>query len=269
MAKFFFAAAVWGRLRLRDLPDRSAWDRRRIVFWDETYLDSISRLAVMGQKVRAAAELDDAIAASEQAPGIRALWIHEDLLAHAAHRWTEAQEPAQTEKAPTEMARPHTLERRVRAPAVLAAAIAAAFLVGLVAGERGPVRLSPPSRPNHEAAPLLSTSPKLPASTLAKTVTARVSRSVAATSAFAVSQMARLPAKMVYAVRVGTFENLAAAEQMRHLVLSKGYVVLVVRRGTTSQVITPSYRTRAQAQRVEHGFEGSGIHAEIVTLRAP
>lgn len=264
MAKFFFAAAVWGRLRLRDVPERGAWDRGRIAYWDETYLDGIARLADMGRKVRAASDLDDAIAASHQAPGIRALWIHEDLLDHAERRWIGAQEPL-----PAETGRPETARARWRAPAVVSAAVAAAFVVGIMAGGRGPAGFLPSSGPNTEAA-LETTAPaKLSAYTLVKTVTARVAQSVAGTSTLALSQIAGSRAKAAYAVSVGRFESLAAAERMRHLVLSKGYIVVIVRQGAASQVVTPAYRTRGQAERIGHGLEGSGIPEEIVTLRAP
>lgn len=71
-----------------------------------------------------------------------------------------------------------------------------------------------------------------------------------------------------YAVSVGAYRSAAAADWMKHLVRSKGYIVDVVRRGTVSQVVTPSFRTRAEAERVARGFEHIQLPARLVARRA-
>lgn len=71
-----------------------------------------------------------------------------------------------------------------------------------------------------------------------------------------------------YAVSVGSYRNQAVADRMKHLVRSKGYIVDVVRRGAVSQVVTPSFRTRAQAEGVARGFEQLQLPAHLVAWRA-
>lgn len=70
-----------------------------------------------------------------------------------------------------------------------------------------------------------------------------------------------------YAVSVGAFRSPAAADWMKHLVRSKGYIVDVVHRGAVCQVVTPSFRTRAQAERVARGFERIQLPAHLVAWR--
>lgn len=71
-----------------------------------------------------------------------------------------------------------------------------------------------------------------------------------------------------YAVSVGAFRNPAAADWMKHLVRSKGYIVDIVRHGAVSQVVTPSFRTRTEAERVARGFEEIQLPAHLVAWRA-
>ncbi len=254
MARFFFGNAVWGCLRLRDIPDRGPWHPARIAYWDETYLDGISRLALIGEKVRSAAELDDALSASRRAPGIRMLWIHEDLLDEVQRRWGDVQKAA-------------AVPRGAHAPVVTAAAAAvsaaaaALLVVGLLGMGRTPQTPTPLPLPNRQAARVIAAVPG---------VTARriVGRAVASyASAIAALRPAHRPRSgAAYAVSVGTFASSMTAERMKHLVMSKGYIVVVVPHGAVSQVMTPPYRTRAQAECVMRGLEGTGLLAHLAAL---
>jgi hypothetical protein len=250
VARFFFGNAVWGCLRLRDIPDRGPWHPARIAYWDETYLDGISRLALIGQKVRSAAELDDALTASRRAPGIRMLWIHESLLDEVQRRWADEQEAA-------------AVPRRAHAPAVTAAAAAAAALlvVGLLSMGRTPQTPTPLPLPNRQAARVTAA---VPGGIARRIVGSAVASYAPAAAPLRPAHRPRSGA--AYAVSVGTFASFITAERMKHLVMRKGYVVVVVPHGAVSQVMTPPYRTRAQAERVMRGLEGSGLPAHLAAL---
>lgn len=142
----------------------------------------------------------------------------------------------------------------------LAAAVAgtaAAFIIGL--SGIGPVRdaRAPLPSPNQRAASI-SVGPKLLA-VLLDTATPESARA-------AVVASPRPRAR--YAVSVGNYANPATADRMKHLVRSKGYIVDVVREGAVSQVMTPPYRTRAQAERVARAFEDIRLPAELVARGA-
>ena len=74
--------------------------------------------------------------------------------------------------------------------------------------------------------------------------------------------------KARYAVSVGSYTNPAAADRMKHLVRSKGYIVDVIRRGAVSRVMTRLFPTRAQAELVARVFEEIQLPAHLVTWRA-
>ncbi|HLW48527.1 MAG TPA: hypothetical protein VKW09_12245 [bacterium] len=254
MARFFFGAAVWGRLRLRDIPDWGRLGTHHIVFWDETYIDGVSRLALAGEKVRSMAELDEAIASSFDMPGIRPLWIHEDLLPELERRWDQ---PRKTVKN----------RWKVRGPAVIAAATAAALVTGLMASgevrpshgpllraERGPAQIS--SFPSTAAVHRVPAAPVVMRPRAAQSVPRHARHRMRA---------ARRPA---YAVSIGTFATTARADRVMHLVRSKGYIAVVVPRGAASQVTTRPYRTRAQAERIVRGLEAAGLHASLTAWGA-
>jgi DNA-binding NarL/FixJ family response regulator len=67
-----------------------------------------------------------------------------------------------------------------------------------------------------------------------------------------------------YIVSVGEFASPTMADRVMHLIRSKGYIVDVARRGVLSQVVTPTYRTRSQAEYVVHGLEGLGLQAKLM-----
>lgn len=251
MARFFFGNAVWGCLRLRDIPDQGPWHPARIAYWDETYLDGISRLALIGQKVRSAAELDDALTASRRAPGIRMLWIHEDLLDEVQRRWGDAQEAV-------------VVPRRAHAPVVTAAAAAAAaaaavlLVVGLLSMGRIPQTPTPLPLPNRQAARVIAAVPGV--------IARKIVGPLVAPAVAALRSAHRPRSGAAYTVSVGTFASSITAERMKHLVMSKGYIVVVVPHGAVSQVMTPPYRTRAQAECVMRGLEGTGLPAHLAAL---
>lgn len=250
MPRFFFAAAVWGKLRLRDIPDWGPWNPHRIAYWDEVYLDAVSHLAVTGRKVRTAAELDEVLAASRDVPGIRTLWIGEDLLDDVRRWWEEG--------------RRRTEQRtRARMYAVWTVAAVAALALG-VAGS-----LPPRQAARTAAGPLRHLEAPVVASTQQKPGVPGVVQPAAATRAPETRPAVRRAAPATaYAVIVGTFANLFAADRVMHLVRSRGYVVGVVSRGAASQVMTSPYRTRTQAERVARGLEQAGFPAYLTTWHA-
>ena len=257
MSRFFAAAAVWGRLVLRDIRDADSWNPERVAYWDETYLDGVSRLALAGEKVRSVPELDTAVAASRRPPGIRPLWIHEELLEEALLRW-------QTRSA---SARPATVWRW-RAPAVFAAAVAAAFLAGHALSV-SPQRQSPRLLPENATSVETAAPARLAAAAPGGSLVTRPPQSGAAAARVAAAAQAAptVPSRAVarYTVDVGTFASSDAADRMRHQLLRKGYVVVVLRRGGRSRVVTPPYATRTLADDVARGMKASGISRAAVT----
>jgi|AmaraimetFIIA100_FD_contig_61_1634691_length_1832_multi_4_in_0_out_0_2 hypothetical protein len=72
-----------------------------------------------------------------------------------------------------------------------------------------------------------------------------------------------------YVIRVGEFANPTVADRLMHFIRSKGYIVTVARRGAVSQVVTPPYRIRRQAEYVVHGLEGLGLPADLLARELP
>jgi SPOR domain len=286
VARFFFGAAVGGRLRLRDIPDWGYWNPKSIAYWDETHIDGVSRLALAGRKIRSAAELDDAILASLDLPGIQGLWIHESLAAAAGRSWKTAR---------------RTVRNRLemRAPAAAAVLITAAcFAAGMAVAVNAPTKLarapSPPAAPRltesarpHETARVI-VPPAAAVEPSRTAVTRPAVRPVGAVpplrrpaaiphpamrSAFRqvhTAGAARTPVRRVtaaFAVTVGTFASAEHADRIKHLVQSKGYIVRVVSDGRTSQVVTPPYATREQAERVARALAAAGLPAELTSWR--
>lgn len=143
----------------------------------------------------------------------------------------------------------------------LAAAVAGtavAFIIGL--SGIGPFRetqtLAPLPSPNQRAASIAA-APKLVAALLEHTP--EIAQAPVVTPP-------RLRAQ--YAVSVGHYANPVTADRMKHLVRGKGYIVDVVREGTMSQVVTPPYQTRAQAERIARAFEEIRLPAQLVARAA-
>ena len=264
MARFFAAAAVWGRLLLRDVPDPDCWNPERLAYWDETFLDGVSRLALTGEKIRSTAELDAALAASRRPPGIRQLWIHEDRLGDALLRWRAA--PGTRPSAGSTTSGPPAPSTRWRAPAAVAAVAAAAFLAGYAMSPSGPAQQIPPSM-NQDAARVFIATPQPVTAAATPPAAARGSGGVPLRVA-AAAQAARPRGIARYAVQVGTFANPGDADRVRHRLLRKGYFVMVLRRGPWSQVVTLPYATRALAEGVVRGLKASGIAPATVTWTA-
>jgi hypothetical protein len=72
-----------------------------------------------------------------------------------------------------------------------------------------------------------------------------------------------------YVISVGDFANPIMADRLMHLIRSKGYIVDVARRGPVSQVVTPPYRTRRQAEYVVDALGRLGLPAKLVARRLP
>jgi hypothetical protein len=148
--------------------------------------------------------------------------------------------------------------RSIRWQVIAAAAGSAAGLVLGFAG-MGPLResLAPLPSPNQRTA-TIPAAPKSLEATFEHAGVAQASPAV---------PVRRQP-KARYAVNVGSYADPSAADRMKHLVRSKGYIVDVVRRGAVSQVETPPYPTRVQAERVARGFEEIRLPAHLVARRA-
>jgi cell division septation protein DedD len=264
VARFFFGAAVGGRLRLRDIPDWGYWNAKGIVYWDEAHIDGVSRLTLIGRKIWSAGELDEAIAASFDLPGVEAVWIHESMLGEARRRWKESR---------------RTVKNRLeaRAPAAAAVVIAAACLAGLAAAGHRPElrahfaqpplvgRAAPHSRAEAAHTPLLprgheSVQTGMPPAVALRAASQRIAVRAAARPA------SRLT-KAAYAVTVGTFVSAERADRVKHLVQSKGYIVHVVAIGAFSQVVTPPYRNRTHAEQIARGLVAAGLPAQLTSWR--
>jgi hypothetical protein len=138
--------------------------------------------------------------------------------------------------------------------AAAAAAAVAALVIGLAGMEPLLENLGPLPSPNQGVASI-SARPKL-----SETV-----RELAGVPEIArVVRMARPRPKARYAVSAGNYANPAAADRMKHLVRSKGYIVDVVRHGAVSQVVTPPFWTRVEAENVARGFAEIRLPAQLV-----
>lgn len=251
MAKFFLGAAAEGYLRLRDMPDGSQWKSQRIVYWDELYIDAVARLALAGQKVQSAAELDEMLSVSRELRVTRSIWIHEDLLEEVQRRWARRNAAKQ--------------RWRVRGPAMVATGLAAAAAAVLIGFAGVPQRPDLVSRPNGRTARVPGPGAATMLSKSAPAGTSAVTR-----PAGAPSHPRRLPSiqaravTAAYAVSAGRFLSAAAAERMKHVAGRKGYIMIVVPRGALSELTTPPYRTREQAERIAHGLRAAGVPAQLV-----
>jgi hypothetical protein len=254
VSRFFFGGVASGRLWLRDIPHDARWNSERIIYWDETYIDGVSRLALAGHKIRSLAELDDMIAASRELPGTRTLWIHEGLLDEVQRRW----------KTPRAAAKRHW---HVRGPAMVAAGVAVTFIAGLMAVAQVPQGPRPVLRMRGDAALGSAASP----AAVRPRQPRAAARSVRHRAALSVLRETRNAAdvrrKTAYVVSVGTFASAMGADLMKHIVGGKGYIVFVVPRGPVSQVTTHPYRTREQAERIVRGLEAAGVPARLTAWR--
>jgi SPOR domain len=235
VARFFFGAAVGGRLRLRDIPDWGYWNPKSIAYWDEAHIDGVSRLALLGRKIRSAAELDDAIAASLDLPGIQALWIHDSVLPETRRRWKASRSTVR-----------NRLETRL--PAAAAAVVVGACLAGWALTAQTPaqrVQNVAPQAVQRGNEPVRQAAPP--------GVALEVPRRRAVTPARA------------YAVTLGTFTSAARADRLKHVAQSKGYIVRVVSLGAFSQVVTRPYANRAQAERIARGLLAAGLPARLTS----
>jgi cell division septation protein DedD len=284
MAKFFFGAAVGGHLRLRDIPDWGYWNSTRIVYWDEAHIDGALRLASAGEKIWSTVELDDAIEMSFDLPGVQALWIHESLLGQARVHWKAARRTVR-----------NRLEARAPAAAVLI--IAAACAGGLTIASRVPTQTAQLRQAavvqrdlaavRRVAAPETAVAAAAVQATLREVPpTARVQALVqvarprgprntvvraAVKAVFRPAHRRRAPrpaarrTKPAYAVSVGTFASAEHADQIKHLVQSKGYIVRVVPVGMLSQVMTPPCADRTRAEHIARGLLAAGLPARLTS----
>jgi cell division septation protein DedD len=262
VARYFFGAAIGGRLRLRDIPDWGYWNSKSIAYWDESHIDGVSRLAALGRKIRSADALDDAISESLDLPGIEALWIHERLLAVARGYWKEAR---------------RTVRNRLesRAPAAAAAAAVAACLAGAMLTLHGPAHRVADIAPRvvlHGDASAPAPPRRAWTSVGQDGGVGPHRRPAAVRLAGRLPRTARHGAdwrrpRNAYAVTLGTFVTAAHANRIKHFVQSKGYIVRVVPRGALSQVVTRPYSNRTQAERIARGLLAAGLPAQLTSWR--
>ena len=87
--KFFRASSMAGRLHLSDIGDYGFWDADCIRYGTEEYIRAAFVKETGDRFVRTAQELDAALEATRGVPGVRTIWIREDLLEEARRRWEE------------------------------------------------------------------------------------------------------------------------------------------------------------------------------------
>lgn len=158
---------------------------------------------------------------------------------------------------------------REAAPVAITA-IATVAIAVLVIGRapHGPAVRTMEQKPAAQASATVVQKP--PAPTPHPAISAGVVRSAAAkTGARPTTSRVLPPQKTAYVVVVGTFESPSAAEEVKHLVQSKGYVVHVVQQGTVSKVMTAPMRSRTQAEGVARGLETVGLKPQLVVLQEP
>lgn len=156
--------------------------------------------------------------------------------------------------------------RRIRRQvfAAAAAGAAAALVIGLAGVEKIHEGAMPLATPNQQAGVAAVTVPKPLGSVSDKTVNREAPN---ARTALRSRRVTRPRSRTQYAVSVGSYANAATADRMKHLVRSKGYIVDVVPHGAVSQVATPPYQTRAQAERVARALEEIRLPAQLVARR--
>ena len=137
-------------------------------------------------------------------------------------------------------------------PVMVAAAAAAAFIIGFIGHETAPV-----PKPAGHVTPVVAVLPKTPTSP-------PPAAAVPTTAPRAPAPRSKVTA---FAVRIGTFTNATVATNVMHLVRSKGYLVNVVPQGGVSQVVTHPYRTRLLAEGVARGLEDIGLSAHLTAWR--
>jgi hypothetical protein len=153
---------------------------------------------------------------------------------------------------------------RWRPSTMVASAMITAFVV--TAFGMGP----PPDKPilrtvHHEQSlPASAAAQSHPVSVPRKAVVTNVIRSVGITARLVRTSRVYRPPTVAYVVVVGRFESSTAAENLKHLVQSKGYIVHVVLYGALSEVITRPLRTRRQAENVARGLEAAGLQARLM-----
>jgi len=81
------------------------------------------------------------------------------------------------------------------------------------------------------------------------------------------AHIVRRPVVLGYAVSFGQFANRAVADSAMHAIRRKGYLVHVAPVGSEAAVITRTYRTRVQAERLVHALAEIGLPAEVTTAR--
>ena len=166
-------------------------------------------------------------------------------------------------------------ERRVRVLAALAAAIAAVFLIAALRIAGGPERAPRLAAWSVPAAILMAKhqAPAVPAEHRAAAAgTGRVASTPHAgkTPLGPIRAARSAPRRSVivrYAVSFGEFASHAAAASMMHIIRSKGYIVYVATSRERSQVVTRTYRTRMQAERLVNALQEIGLPAQLTTGR--
>src|SRR5690348_9161319 len=180
------------------------------------------------------------------------------------HMWDAAATGGPESEERSTAARPsHWRQATLVAITVIAALAAAALEIG-----PGPQRPAVSTMEHKPAAQVSATLvQQRPLSTPHHAIVAGVVPSVAKAGVAPTKSRAFQPSKAAYVVVVGTFESSSAAEEVKRLVQSKGYVVHVVPQGAVSKVMTAPMRTRTQAEGVARGLEAVGLQAQLMVWR--
>lgn len=159
--------------------------------------------------------------------------------------------------------------RRRQAPLAAITVIAAVATAVLVIG-RAPHGSTVRTMEHKPAAHASATAvQKLPLPTPHQAISAGVVPSAAKAGVPPTTSRVLQPRKAAYVVVVGTFESANTAEEVKHLVQSKGYVVHVVQQGTVSKVMTAPMRTRTQAEGVARGLAAVGLKPQLTVWQEP
>jgi cell division septation protein DedD len=156
---------------------------------------------------------------------------------------------------------------RWRPSALVASAIITAFAATAFGVGPRPDKLTSRTIRHEQSLPTSAAVQSHPVSIPRKAVVTNVIRSVGATARLARTFPVHRPPRVAYVVVVGRFESSTAAENMKHLVQSRGYIVHVVPYGAVSEVITTPLRTRRQAENVARGLEAAGLQARLMVWR--
>ena len=156
---------------------------------------------------------------------------------------------------------------RWRPSTIVASAMITAFVATALSMGPRPDKPTIRTRGHEQSLSASAVARSHPVSMPRKAVVTSVIKSVGTTARLVRTSGVHRPPTVAYVVVVGRFESSTAAENLKHLVQSKGYIVHVVPYGALSEVITRPLRTRRQAENVARGLEAVGLQSQLMAWR--